>query len=116
MRQDKRGLSVDKVLNVSMKRREFPGASLAGGALLLGFTLPEPGLCNARTKADGKLNAFIAIDRNGLTTFQCPFVEMGQGIYTSLAMLITEELDIDMAAVRVEQAPHGARKPLRKAC
>ncbi len=39
-------------------------------------------------------NAFIRIDRQGLVTLVMPQVEMGQGIYTGLAMVLAEELDV----------------------
>ena len=46
---------------------------------------------------DGKFapNAFIRIDETGKTTLVMPQVEMGQGIYTSIAMILAEELDAD---------------------
>ena len=56
---------------------------------------------------DGKFapNAFIRIDRAGKTTLIMPQVEMGQGIYTSIAMILAEELDADFAKVAVLHAP-----------
>jgi isoquinoline 1-oxidoreductase beta subunit len=50
-------------------------------------------------------NAFIRIDPAGKTTLVMPQVEMGQGIYTSVAMILAEELDADFAKVKVEHAP-----------
>ena len=56
---------------------------------------------------DGKFapNAFIRIDRAGTITLVMPQVEMGQGIYTSISMILAEELDADFAQVRLEHAP-----------
>jgi isoquinoline 1-oxidoreductase beta subunit len=50
-------------------------------------------------------NAFIRIDRSGKTTLVIPQAEMGQGVYTSIAMILAEELDADFAQVLIEHAP-----------
>jgi isoquinoline 1-oxidoreductase subunit beta len=50
-------------------------------------------------------NAFIRIDQSGKTTLVMPQVEMGQGIYTALAMILADELDADLAKVSLEHAP-----------
>ena len=104
--------------NLSLTRRDFVTKSLASGsALLLGFSLPgcgreEDGSSTTQQSAPAAviketLTPFIQIDGDGVVTVFSPFVEMGQGIYTSIPMLVAEELDIDMEGVRVEQAPHG---------
>ena len=50
-------------------------------------------------------NAFIRIDRSGKTTLVMPQVEMGQGVYTSISMILAEELDADFSHVALEHAP-----------
>jgi isoquinoline 1-oxidoreductase beta subunit len=50
-------------------------------------------------------NAFLRIDKAGKVTLIIPQVEMGQGVFTSLAMMIAEELDADWNNVHVEAAP-----------
>ena len=50
-------------------------------------------------------NAFIRIDHAGKITLIMPQVEMGQGTYTSISMILAEELDADWSLVRVEHAP-----------
>jgi len=50
-------------------------------------------------------NAFIAIDRVGIVTITVPVVEMGQGTYTSVPMLIAEELEVDLENLRARHAP-----------
>ena len=50
-------------------------------------------------------NAFIRIDSNGQIVLTMPYVEMGQGTYTSIPMLIAEELEVDLKQVRLEHAP-----------
>src|SRR5260370_15025941 len=50
-------------------------------------------------------NAFIRIEGDGRIVLTMPYVEMGQGTYTAIAMLIAEELEVDLKQVRVEHAP-----------
>ena len=50
-------------------------------------------------------NAFLRIDRAGKVTFVMPMIEMGQGTYTSLPMLIAEELEVDVDKVAIEHSP-----------
>jgi len=90
-------------------RREFIG-SAAAGVFLLAFHLPahavnEPEQSPDDTKGKFAPNGFIRIDKNGTTTLVMPQVEMGQGIYTGVAMILAEELDADLAKVVLEHAP-----------
>ena len=50
-------------------------------------------------------NAFIRIEGDGQIVLTMPYVEMGQGTYTSIPMLIAEELEVDLKQVRLEHAP-----------
>jgi isoquinoline 1-oxidoreductase beta subunit len=50
-------------------------------------------------------NAFIRIGTDGQVVLTMPYVEMGQGTYTSIPMLIAEELEVDLSQVRLEHAP-----------
>ncbi|CAN5311368.1 hypothetical protein BH10PSE18_BH10PSE18_47130 [soil metagenome] len=50
-------------------------------------------------------NAFIRIDADGSVRLVMPMVEMGQGIYTGSAMLVAEELGVELDQVRVEHSP-----------
>jgi CO/xanthine dehydrogenase Mo-binding subunit len=90
-----------------LSRRTFLSAGAAGGGgLLLSFSLPEF-MTNAEA-ADAKgfaPNAFIRIGRDGRVTLIINQVEMGQGTYTSMPMLIAEELEVDLRKVHVEHAP-----------
>ncbi|MED5618479.1 xanthine dehydrogenase family protein molybdopterin-binding subunit [Ideonella sp. BN130291] len=104
-------------------RRDFLRVSAAaGGGLLVAFALPgcnrdsrkEPppeaavGHATSRLSTDSpglSTAGFIRIDRAGLVTFTVHKVEMGQGTYTSIPMLLAEELDVDLAKVRLEHAP-----------
>ncbi|MCM3870140.1 MAG: xanthine dehydrogenase family protein molybdopterin-binding subunit, partial [Pyrinomonadaceae bacterium] len=97
-----------------MKRREFlkTGAALGGG-LLLSLYVPEwiraenvheaapPG----PNIAPFKPNAFVRIGTDNIVTVIVNKSEMGQGVYTSLPMLVAEELEADWSKVRYEPAP-----------
>jgi len=92
---------------MAWSRREFVVAgAAAGGGLLLSCRLGrrnEP--VAAGTFAP---NAWIRISREGTVTLVVSQVEMGQGTYTAMPMLLAEELDVDMEQVTVEAAPPGA--------
>lgn len=75
---------------------------------MLGFSLPETSSAAAAAGAKpAAVNAFVSIARDGSITFFNPFVEMGQGTFTSVALPLMEELDADLSALRVEEAPIG---------
>ncbi len=93
------------IINVS--RREFcKTGALLGGGLVLGFHLPES-LAAAAAEAGGPFipNAFIRIGRDDTVTIIINKSEMGQGVYTSLPMLVAEELEADWGKIRIEPAP-----------
>jgi isoquinoline 1-oxidoreductase beta subunit len=87
------------------RRNLFTGA-LAGG-FLFAFYVPVRAHAQASDTNDGKFvpNAFIRIERTGGTTLVMPQVEMGQGIYTAVAMILAEELDADYRQVVLQHAP-----------
>ncbi|HTX24096.1 MAG TPA: molybdopterin cofactor-binding domain-containing protein [Steroidobacteraceae bacterium] len=94
-----------------LTRRTFLKASVAaGGGLLISFSLP--GFAVAREAGAERtytLNAYIRIDPDNTITIMSKDPEIGQGIKTSLPMIIAEELDADWANVRVDQAPLDPR-------
>ena len=95
----------------------------AGGGLLLGFSIPalSQGQGQAQSPAGQSViggdasepapagvfapNAFIQIDTAGKVTLVIPKVEMGQGVYTSIPMLIAEELEVPLDTVTLDHAP-----------
>jgi isoquinoline 1-oxidoreductase subunit beta len=92
-------------------RRSLLKGGLAGG-FVIAFHLPlraepvnEPDQAPDSTVGQFAPNAFIRIDHSGKTTLVMPQVEMGQGVYTALAMILAEELDADLAQVVLEHAP-----------
>src|SRR6201988_2297600 len=92
----------------SPSRRSFLTATAAiGGGLLLGFRPPVRGEVRDTLTTDAPFapNAFLRIDRTGKVTFVSPMIEMGQGTYTSLPMLIGEELEVDVDRIAIEHSP-----------
>ncbi|HEX7947615.1 MAG TPA: molybdopterin cofactor-binding domain-containing protein, partial [Phenylobacterium sp.] len=88
-----------------VSRRGLLGA-VAAGAFLVGFHVPPPGRSQAAEGDDfAPPDGFIRIDRQGGVTLIMPQVEMGQGTYTSISMILAEELDAAWDKVRVEHAP-----------
>jgi isoquinoline 1-oxidoreductase subunit beta len=107
-----------------VNRRSFLKLSVsigaaAGGGLLLGFSLPAASQGDApkgKSVIGGDGNeapqsgvfepdAFVQIDSTGKVTLIIPKVEMGQGVYTSIPMLIAEELEVPLDTVVIAHAP-----------
>ncbi len=86
------------------RRSLLQAGAAAGGGLMLSLSLPF-----AESEAAGAEgfvpNAFVRIDGEGQVVLTMPYVEMGQGTYTSIPMLIAEELEVDLKQVRLEHAP-----------
>ena len=102
-------MAVAEKISDGVSRRALLTGGLAGG-FLLAFHLPVRAVNEPVQPPDitaGKFapNAFIRIDEAGQTTLVMPQVEMGQGIYTAVAMILAEELDADFASVTLEHAP-----------
>jgi isoquinoline 1-oxidoreductase beta subunit len=96
----------------AMSRRAF----IRGTGLLLGFALvgasTEPVFAAAASQViDEEVtgafapNGFIRINPTGVVTLTMPMVEMGQGVYTSLSMLLAEELEVKLDQIQIEHAP-----------
>jgi isoquinoline 1-oxidoreductase beta subunit len=90
---------------LDLSRRNFLiNSAVAGGGLLLSLSLPFD-----QGKAVGNEsfapNAFLRIGSDGQIVLTMPYVEMGQGTYTSIPMLIAEELEVGLEQVRIEHAP-----------
>ena len=94
---------------MTLSRRDFLKTSAyAGGGLMLGMYLPH---AMSEAQAAGTVytpNAWVHIADNNVVTLISARSEMGQGVYTSMPMLIAEELDIDLKKIRVEIAPPNA--------
>src|ERR1700737_583534 len=97
------------------RRTLIKAGAAAGGGLLLSFTVPmlsryAAAEAEAATKGyGGPPNAYVRIDRDNAVAMIVPRVEMGQGTYTSLPMLIAEELEVELSQIHVEHAPPDAK-------
>ena len=90
----------------ALSRRTFLTASAtAAGGLALAFALPSLSEAASPATESRTLNGFVRIDPDGRVHLTIPMVEMGQGIYTSLAMLLAEELEVKLETVVLEHAP-----------
>jgi isoquinoline 1-oxidoreductase beta subunit len=102
-------MAVARNISNGVSRRGVLTGGLAGG-FLLAFHLPlraanEPVQLPDVTEGKFAPNAFIRIDTAGKTTLVMPQVEMGQGVYTSIPMILAEELDADFSQVTLQHAP-----------
>ncbi len=102
----------------TLNRRRFlqAGASLAGG-LALGVSLPArleekaANLAGSIGEPRGPHLAYLVrIEPDGSVVIGAPSSEMGQGVKTSLPMIVADELDVAWEAVRVEQMPLGIQR------
>lgn len=97
----------------AISRREFVTVlAAAGGGLLLGYraegaqaAASTAAATHGMTSASFAPNAFIRIPPVGSVTLIMPQAEMGQGVYTSLSMLLAEELEVTPDQIRIEHAP-----------
>ena len=97
-----------------LSRRFFIQASLsaAGGLMIAAFAPEFAGATSIAGepwspetgKTPDEVNAFVVIDPDNSITLRVPKSEMGQGVLTSLAMILAEELECDFAKVKVEYA------------
>ncbi|MEM6775990.1 MAG: molybdopterin cofactor-binding domain-containing protein, partial [Pseudomonadota bacterium] len=78
-------------------------------ALLLGMAVPVAGVAGVKGAASpgGRLqiNSFLRIDSDGSVTVQANHSEFGNGAYTIIPMLVAEELEVPLSAIRLEAAP-----------
>jgi isoquinoline 1-oxidoreductase len=92
--------SMDKTTDFLMNRREF--ITIAGGGIFLFFTIGD--LSVLAQQGPGRnlptdFNAFLKIGEDGRVSCYTGKIEMGQGIYTSLAQMLADELDVSLNAV-----------------
>jgi isoquinoline 1-oxidoreductase beta subunit len=93
----------------TLTRRGFLRSSaLTGAGLVIAFTVPrraEALLAGPPKKPAPDPNAFLRVGSDDTVTVLLAHSEMGQGIWTTLPLLIAEELGCDWSKVRVEHAP-----------
>src|SRR5262245_12575614 len=97
---------MEKTLN----RRIFLKATAGGGALLVGGFIPglrEVGTAEAASVFEP--NVWVKIGADDSVTIMLSMLEMGQGVMTSMPMLVAEELDLDWNKIKTEWAPADPR-------
>lgn len=93
------------------RRRFLIGGLLGSGALLVGWGMqpPRQRLHTAEPlpveQGAVALNGWVALNPDGTVSVVVPRSEMGQGVHTALPMLVAEELDMPLDAVRIAPAP-----------
>src|SRR6201990_3418615 len=102
-------MAVAQKTSNEVSRRGVLAGGWAGG-FLLAFHLPvrsanEPVQPPDVTEGKFAPNAFIRIDGAGNTTLVMPQVALGQGVYTSIPMILAEELDADFSKLTLLHAP-----------
>jgi len=90
-----------------MSRRTLLKAS--GASLVVGFWSSPAHSAGATASAPYVANAFVTIGADDSVTLTMPKIEMGQGTYTSIPMLLAEELEVDVAKVKLRHAPPDAK-------
>ena len=89
---------------LTSRRAFLKGGAAAAGTLLIGFRMSAAMPANAEAAVFAP-DAFIRIDTSGGITLIMPQVEMGQGIYTAISMILAEELDAAFDRITLEAAP-----------
>src|SRR2546422_9840929 len=89
-----------------INRREFlEAAGVAGAGLVIGFHLPATSRGHTAAAAPFAPNAWLRSGADESVVVVVDRSEMGQGVTTSLPMLLAEELEADWSKVRIESAP-----------
>ena len=100
--------NIENKSGVQASRRSFLKTSaIASGGLLMGFALPGNMAFAAGTVHTP--NAWVHIADDNTITLISARSEMGQGVYTSMPMLIAEELNVDIRKIKVDIAPPNAK-------
>lgn len=83
------------------RRHLLRAGAAAGGGLVLSFSLPF----GSQAATAFAPNAYVRVGEDGSIVLTMPYVEMGQGTYTAIPMLIAEELEVGLGQVKLEHAP-----------
>lgn len=95
---------------IETSRRDFlKTTTLATGGLLMGVALPGAKLEAMAAGTVHTPNAWVHIADNNIITLISARSEMGQGVYTSMPMLIAEELNVDIQRIKVSIAPPNVK-------
>ncbi len=92
--------------SVAYNRRSFLKLTgLASGGFVLAFQMGDDNVAHADMDAKFAPNAYVRITKDNLITIFAKNPEIGQGVKTSLPMIVAEELDADWSKVKAEQSP-----------
>ncbi|RYY70996.1 MAG: xanthine dehydrogenase family protein molybdopterin-binding subunit, partial [Chitinophagaceae bacterium] len=90
----------------SFSRRQFlKVTAITGGGMLVGFSIFENAAAADAPVLPFAPNAYIKIGTDGVITLMAPNPEIGQGVKTSLPMIIAEEMCVDWKKIKIEPAP-----------
>ena len=95
-------------LSAPTRRSLLVGATVVGGALLVGCSIPDALSAGSKFKP-GAFGPFLKLTADGTVTVVSKHIEFGQGSHAGLAAIVAEELDADWTKVVVEQAPANAK-------
>ena len=95
-------------LSAPTRRSLLVGATVVGGALLVGCSIPDALSAGSKFKP-GAFGPFLKLAADGTVTVVSKHIEFGQGNHAGLAAIVAEELDADWSKVVVEQAPANAK-------
>lgn len=87
-----------------LRRSYLISCAAVGGSMVLSLSLPL-GEGNTGSTEGSMRNALLRIDGDGKVFLTMPYLRTGQGIYTSIPMLIAEELEVALNQVHLEHAP-----------
>lgn len=104
---------MNNIRDKGIDRREFLKTSLIGGSFVATFPLvatsdsaePLSAHADSISSPENQLGYFVRINPDNSTIIGAPTAEMGQGTYTSLPMIVAEEMDADWASTSVERMP-----------
>lgn len=97
-------------MSKTLTRRNFLRVTAAGGAMVIGGYVP--GLRESSTAEAAGLfepNVWLKVTADDSVTIMLSMLEMGQGVMTSMPMLVAEELDLDWTKIKTEWAPADPR-------
>jgi len=103
---------------MTSRRTFLKTATAAGGGLMIGAYLPSLGADEATLEAATAFepNVWVKITPDNKARIMLSMLEMGQGVMTSMPMLVAEELDLDWSKVKTVWAPADPRYGNRHTC
>jgi isoquinoline 1-oxidoreductase beta subunit len=101
------GVNAGEKIMIASRRTFLKTAALSGASLVIGFDGRRLFGAEKKTGAEFKPNGWVRIGSDGTITLTIGKSEMGQGVRTSLAMILAEELEADWSRIKIVQASPG---------